>query len=125
MVATVEILDGLTRLLLGFVFMNAGGLKFGLDKAALAREAGTWVDEMPPYGLRMLGALEMMAGFGVILPLIVDLPRLVVTAGAGLMVMVMAGAMVVHGRRGEVWRMVLNIVLAGMALFVLVTRPGW
>lgn len=124
MPATMEILDGLSRLMLGFVFMNAGGLKFGLDKAALVREGGSWVDEIPETGLRMLGSLEIMAGLGVILPLIVDLPRLVVTAGAGLMLIVMAGAMIVHGRRGEVWRMVLNIVLAAMALFVLVTRPG-
>ena len=121
---TLELMNGLSRLLLGFVFMNAGGLKFALDKAALARDAGAWVGEIPETGLRMLGALEIMAGFAVIVPLVVDLPRLMVDAGAGLMVIVMAGAMVVHGRRGEVWRFLVNVVLAGLAVFVLVTHPG-
>lgn len=122
--ATLEFAGGLSQLLLGFVFMNVGGLKFGLTKADLMEQGAAWMDDIPEFGLRMLGSLEVMAGVAVLLPLAFDLPRSLVATGAAFMVVVMAGALVAHLRRGEWGRMLLNVALAGMAAFVVFSPPG-
>lgn len=122
--ATLEFANGLSQLLLGFVFMNVGGLKYALGRQGFAGRAGHWMDDIPEFGLRMLGALEVMAGAAVVLPLVFNLPAALVTTAAAFMILVMVGGTVVHLRRSEWGRLVLNLALAAMAAMVLLTYPG-
>jgi putative oxidoreductase len=78
----------------------------------------SWMYQLSP-GLHIIsGSAEILAAIGLILPGVTRIqPRLIVLAGAGLVV-VMAAAAVWHLQRGEVTNIVMNLLLAVFAGFV-------
>jgi hypothetical protein len=77
-----------------------------------------------PCNLKLIGILEVAAAAGLILPAAFNIaPVLVPLAAAGLIV-VMAGAVVTHGRRSEWPNVAVNIVLAVLAAIVAWGRFG-
>lgn len=122
--ATIEIINGVSRLLLGFVFMNAGGLKVGLEKKDLVTEWGAWVGGQPAHALRMIGAAEVTAGALLVLPLALALPVHLAAAGAVTVMAIMAGAVLLHLRRGDRKRVSHALALAALGGVALWTLPG-
>ena len=74
--------------------------------------------------VKTLGALELLAAVGLILPAALDIAPVLVPLAAVGVVLLMVGATIVHLRRDEVMPAVLNLVFLTMAAFVARGRFG-
>lgn len=97
--------------LLAAAFLAAGAMKLTQPKEKLS-EGMPWTDDFGAGAIKGIGALEVLAAIGLVLPAALDIvPVLVPLAALGL-VLVMVGAMVTHARRQENQMIVVNLVLA-------------
>jgi len=110
----------IVQILAGLVFFMAGFMKVSKSKDEIA-EAGermAWVEDFSPNTIKVIGALEVAGGVGLILPWLLNiLPILTPLAGVGL-VLTMIGAAVTHLKRQEYSAVVSNMVLLAMVAFV-------
>ncbi|GLI00280.1 DoxX family protein [Phytohabitans aurantiacus] len=107
--------------LLAVMFLVAGGAKLTQSKEKLAASPNmAWTEDFSPNMLKLIGALEVLAAAGLILPAALDIvPVLVPLAALGL-VLLMVGAAITHARRKENQAIVINlvfIVLAGVVVW--------
>jgi uncharacterized membrane protein YphA (DoxX/SURF4 family) len=110
--------------ILAFAFLGAGLLKLTQSREQLIPRVGGWVETYPAGGIKAIGAAEVLGAIGLIAPPALHIvPVLAPLAACGLAV-VMAGAVVVHARRGEYSKVVVNLVLAALAVFVAWGRFG-
>jgi DoxX-like family len=83
-----------------------------------------WVDDFSPGTVKVIGALEVLAAIGLVLPAALDVvPVLVPLAAVGL-VALMIGAAVTHARRRETPMIAVNVVLLVLAVVVAWGRFG-
>lgn len=112
--------------LLAVVFAVGGTGKIIVAKETLAtyRFAG-WTNDWSSGAIKTIGALEVLAAVGLILPAVLGIvPVLVPLAATGLVV-VMIGAIVVHARRrGESVNIMVNLAYLALAAFVALGRFG-
>jgi uncharacterized membrane protein YphA (DoxX/SURF4 family) len=109
--------------LLAVAFGAAGLMKLTQPKDKLAPNMA-YVEDFSGGAIKAIGALEILAAVGLILPAVLDIaPVLVPLAALGL-VLVMIGAAVVHARRGENQMIVTNVVLLVLAAVVAWGRFG-
>jgi len=86
--------------------------------------ATRWVEDFSPGTLKALGALELLAAAGLILPATLDIaPVLVPLAATGAMLL-FVGAVIMRLRRGERATIVIDLVYLAMAAFVAWGRFG-
>jgi len=105
--------------LLAAFYLYAGSLKVVRSQEQLRPMMG-WVDQIPMPLVRTIGVLEVLGAAGLILPLLTGIaPGLAVAAAIGL-VLIQAGAIVVHLSRGEARLIGLNI-----ALLVAAAAAAW
>jgi uncharacterized membrane protein YphA (DoxX/SURF4 family) len=111
--------------LLAAAFLAAGGMKLAQPKEKLAASPNmAWAQEFSPGMLKTIGALEVLAAVGLILPAVLGVvPVLVPLAAVGLIVL-MAGAAITHARRGESRAIATNVVLIVLAAVVAWGRFG-
>ncbi|MFG1947148.1 DoxX family protein [Nonomuraea sp. NPDC048826] len=110
--------------LLAAAFGVAGLMKLIQPKEALAAVGLAWTEDFPAGAVKGIGALEVLAALGLILPATFGVaPVLTPLAAAGL-VAVMVGAAVTHGRRKEYPAIAVNVVLLLLAAFVAWGRFG-
>ena len=109
--------------LLAAAFLGAGVTKLTQPKGKLV-ERMAWVEDFSPGTVKLIGALEALAGLGLILPAVTGIaPVLVPLAATGLAV-IMALAVITHIRRHESQVIVFNLVLLALAVFVAWGRFG-
>ncbi|HVB45266.1 MAG TPA: DoxX family protein [Streptosporangiaceae bacterium] len=109
--------------LLAAMFAAAGLAKLTQPKAKL-RERMKWVDSYPDFAVKTIGALELLAAIGLILPGALGIaPVLVPLAAVGLAAL-MIGAAITHARRKETREIAVNVVLLLLAAFVAWGRFG-
>jgi uncharacterized membrane protein YphA (DoxX/SURF4 family) len=109
--------------LLALAFLVAGLTKLVQPKEKLAATMG-WVEDFSPGMVKLIGALEVLAAIGLILPAALDVvPVLVPLAAVGL-VALMLGAAVTHARRKETPMIAINVVLLVLAVVVAWGRFG-
>jgi putative oxidoreductase len=111
--AALWIAQGLLALAFGF----AGSTK---AFAPLAEAAKTipWIPDVPAALVRFIGAAELLAAAGLVLPALTRIgPRLTPIAASGL-VLIMTLAGLFHLTRGEPQGVVVNVVLGGLAAFI-------
>ena len=109
------------QVLLALAFFASGILKVTQPLDKLAQQMG-WVHDFPPSFVRLIGGLEVLGAFGLILPALTNiLPVLTPTAALGL-VIIMIGAVVVHIRRNEFARMAPSVVLLVLSAIVVYGR---
>ena len=83
-----------------------------------------WTEDFSPGVIKTIGALELLAAIGLILPAALNIaPVLVPLAATGLAV-IMIGAMVTHARRREFPMIAGNLVLLVLAALVMWGRFG-
>jgi hypothetical protein len=105
--------------LLAVFYLYSGGLKVVRSQDQLRPMMG-WVDQVPMPLVRTIGVLEILGAAGLILPKLTGIaPGLAVAAAIGL-VLIQAGAIVVHLSRGETRLIGLNI-----ALLVAAAAAAW
>src|SRR5688500_9346722 len=110
---------------LALVFLATGAMKLLRTKENLAESGMGWTVDFSGPGVKAIGALEILAAFGLILPALSGIvPVLVPLAALGL-VLLMLGAAVTHARRREVRMIVINSVLACLAAVVVGGRLGF
>lgn len=110
--------------LLAAVFAAAGLMKLVQPKEKLVASGLGWAEDFGDGAVKGIGALEVLAAVGLILPAALDVvPVLVPIAALGL-VLLMAGAIVTHARRKENPMVVINLVLLALAAFVAIARFG-
>ena len=109
--------------LLALAFLGAGLTKLVQPKEKLAATMG-WVDDFSPGTVKLIGALEVLAAIGLVLPAALDVvPVLVPLAAVGL-VALMVGAAITHARRRETPMIAVNVVLLVLAVVVAWGRFG-
>ncbi len=109
--------------ILAAAFLAAGGMKLSQPKEKMLASQ-PWSEDFSAGAIKGIGALEVLAAVGLILPAVLDIvPVLVPLAAVGL-VLLMLGAMVTHARRKENQAIIVNVVLAGLAAFVAWGRFG-
>lgn len=110
--------------LLGLAFLAAGTMKVARPREALQAAGMDWVEDFPPSIVKLIGALEVLAAVGLVLPGATDIaPVLVPLAAVGL-VLLMAGAALTHLRRHESQMTVINAALLALAVVVAWGRFG-
>jgi len=113
------------QIALGLAFVGARVMKTTKPREELIENGMAYMEDLSPNAVKAIGALELLAGIGLVLPPAVDvLPVLSAFAAAGL-VLIMIGAAVFHIRRAEFMpSLLVNAVLGGLALFVAIGRFG-
>lgn len=109
---------------LALLFLAAGTMKIAQPKAKLAAAGQGWVEDFSDGAVKRIGALEILAALGLILPALLNIATVLVpTAAAGLFLL-MAGAAITHSRRHETPNVIVNLVLGILAAGVAVARFG-
>ncbi|MEU0969004.1 DoxX family protein [Streptomyces sp. NPDC005917] len=110
--------------------LAAVALTGGISKTFVPREklaaahGGGWTGDAGAGFVKTLGILEVLAAAGLILPAVVGVAPVLVPVTAAAWVLLMVGAMVTHGRRGESAFVALNLVYLVLALVIVVGRFG-
>ena len=109
--------------LLALFYLYAGGIKVARSKDQLRPMMG-WVDSVPLWLVRTIGALEVLGALGLILPPLTGIAApLALTAATGL-ALIQVGGMSLHLSRGEaavIWLNIVLLVLAGVAIWLSTT----
>ncbi len=107
--------------LLAAVYLFAGVGKLFVPKEKLAAApGGGWVNDFGPGAVKGIGALEVLAAAGLILPAALDIAPVLVPLAASGLVVLMAGATFTRIRRHEVKPM-----MADITYLVLVSFLAW
>lgn len=108
--------------ILAAAFVAAGTMKLTQPKEKLAASGMGWTEDYSPGAVKAIGALEVLAAIGLILPAALDIaPVLVPVAALGL-VLVMVGAIRTHAKRKESQMISVNLVLLVLAAVVVLGR---
>ncbi|MET7551360.1 DoxX family protein [Streptomyces sp. NPDC058232] len=111
--------------LLAAVALTGGISKTFVPKEKLAAvHGGGWTEDAGVGFVKTLGLFELLAVLGLILPVVVDIAPVLVPVTAVCWVLLMVGAMVTHGRRGESKFVALNLIYLALAAFIAWGRFG-
>ncbi|MFJ7949553.1 DoxX family protein [Streptomyces sp. NPDC096354] len=109
---------------LAAVFLLSGAMKLSRSPQQLAASGLGWAEGFGAGPVKAIGAAEVLAGLGLVLPPLVGVAEILApTAATGLAVL-MLGAAVTHGRRSEFQMIVVNGVLLALAAVVAWGRFG-
>jgi uncharacterized membrane protein len=115
----------ITAGLLAAVYLVAGIGKLVVPKEKLATApGGGWLDDFSAGSVRAIGALEVLAAVGLVLPAALDVALVLVPLAAVGLVLLMAGAVITRIRRHEVKPMVADLAYLALAAFVAWGRFG-
>ena len=109
---------------LGAAALAGGAQKLMQPKEKLAAAGYGWVDDFGANAVKSIGALEVLAGVGLILPAALDIAPVLVPVAAVGVVLLMIGAAITHFRRQEMQAIAVNVVLLAVAAFVAWGRFG-
>lgn len=110
--------------------LAAVALAGGLTKTVLPMEklatapGGGWTARAGTGAVRTLGALELLAALGLVLPAVVDIAPVLVPVTGVCWILLMIGAMVTHVRLDEARFATPNVVYLALAAFVVWGRFG-
>ncbi|MFC5744892.1 DoxX family protein [Actinomadura rugatobispora] len=110
--------------LLAAVFLASGAMKLTRSRERLAASGMRVVEDFSAGGVKAIGSLEVLAAVGLILPAALDVVPVLVPLAAVGVVLLMAGAVVVHLRRRETQTVVVPVALLAMAAVVAWGRFG-
>lgn len=106
------------NIVLALAFLAAGLMKIARPKAALAGSGMGWVEDFSDSAVKGIGAIEVVGAIGLIVPMATGIAVILTPLAAVGLVLVMAGAVVVHQRRREpiVPPLVLGVISAVSAV---------
>src|SRR5690242_4310350 len=120
----VEIAYWIVAALLAAFYLYAGGTKLLRSQEQL-RPMMAWVDTVPMWLVRCIGALEVLGAAGLVLPPLTGIaPVLALLAAAGFVVLQIL-ATGLHLSRGEVKVTALNIALIAIAAVEVWLATTW
>ena len=104
--------------LLALAFLAAGSMKLVRSKDELAASGMGWSEDFSAGVIKTIGALEVLAAIGLILPPALGVAPILTPLAALGLGLLMVGAAVTHLRRNETQMVVSNLVLLAVALVV-------
>lgn len=110
--------------LLALAFLGAGFMKLTQPKAQLAAKGLGWTEDYSAGAVKAIGALELLAGIGLVLPALLDIAPVFVPLAALGLGLIMVGAIVVHARRKETKALPINVIFLVLAAVVVWGRFG-
>ena len=110
--------------ILAFAFLAAGLMKLARSKQQLVDAGMPWVADASPAFVKSIGALEILAAIGLIVPALTGVAPVFVPLAAVGLVLVMLGAAVLHARRKEIPNILVALVILALAVFVAWGRFG-
>jgi DoxX-like family len=114
----------IVQTLLAGLFLATGMIKLTQPRLKMAAGPMGWAADVTDTQFRAIGVLEVLGALGLLLPATVGFaPGLLPLAAIGLALM-MVGAITTHVRYGEPERVVVPIIVLGLALFVAIERLG-
>jgi len=120
----VNIVLWIIAVVLAVAFAAAGLMKLTQPKEKLAASGMGWTEQFSPGAIKAIGALEVAAAIGLILPALLDIAPILVPLAAVGLVLMMIGAAVTHARRKETPMIAANVVLLVLAAVVAWGRFG-
>jgi uncharacterized membrane protein YphA (DoxX/SURF4 family) len=107
----------IVQILLAAAFLMAGFSKAFQPIEALGQMI-PWTLDIPLALVRFIGVSELLAGVGLVAPVLTGIkPHLTILAAAGI-ILVMVSAVIFHLARGEYSYIIFNLVLLAVAAFV-------
>ncbi|MBI5103908.1 MAG: DoxX family protein [Solirubrobacterales bacterium] len=110
-------MEDVARYLLAAIFAVAGIAKLALRREQLVGQM-SWVAHTSDAQVKGIGALEVAAAAGLVLPEALDIAEPLTGAAAIGVMALMVGAAVTHVRIGEAERLPINVVLFALAAYV-------
>lgn len=112
--------------LLAAVYLLGGVFKVVAPKERIAATgaAGRWVEDFGAGGVKAIGAVEVLAAVGLVLPAVLGIAPVFVPLAAVGLVLLMAGAAAVRLRRREYRLVAVDAVYVLLAVFVAWGRFG-
>lgn len=111
-------------IILAVAFVLSGSLKLIKSRTQLNSMGMGWTEDFNEWQLKVIGALEVAAAVGLILPPLLDIaPVLAPLAATGLLIL-MVGAAWTHIRREENHLLVINSILMVLEIVVIWGRFG-
>ena len=104
--------------------LAAVALLGGVTKTFVPRErlaavhGGGWTGEVGAGFVKALGVLELLAAAGLVLPAALGTAPVLVPVTAVCWMLLMTGAMITHGRRGEFALVLVNLAYLALAAFI-------
>jgi len=111
-------------IVLAVAFLASGVMKLVQPKEKLAASGMGWAESFSPAAIKLIGALEVLAAIGLVLPAALDIAPILVPLAALGLVLVMVGAIITHARRREYPAIGINVVLLLLAAVVAWGRFG-
>lgn len=87
--------------MLAATLLLVGGFKLVAPRTVLLEKRLFWIDDMPAYAPRLIGGAEVLAAAGLVLPGLLGIAPTLVPIAAACSAALLAGAVVVHVRRGD------------------------
>ncbi|GAA4031259.1 DoxX family protein [Streptomyces plumbiresistens] len=94
------------------------------EKLAAMGSSAQWVLEFSPGALKAIGAVELLAAVGLILPAVLDIAPVLVPLAATGLVLLFACALTMRLRRGEKATIAGDLIYLALAAFVAWGRFG-
>ena len=110
-------------LAVAYLFGGASKLIVPKEKLAVIPAAG-WVEDFSAGTVKVIGALEVLAAVGLVLPAVLDIAPVLVPAAAVGLALIMVGAAITRLRRHEAKYMVADLTYLALAGFVAWGRFG-
>lgn len=111
-------------ILLAVAFLGAGLMKVARPKEQLKASGMAWTDDFSAGMVKTIGALEIIAALGLILPAATGIATVLTPLAALGLVLIMIGAVIEHARRKEYSMMLPSLVLLILAAIVVWGRFG-
>lgn len=108
--------------LLALMFFMAGAMKIFKPQKELSAKLGDWVDQFSENNIKLIGLLEVLGSIGILLPMAINVMPIFTPLAAIGLALTMGGAIKVHYERKETNKIISNLVLMSLALFVAVGR---
>jgi uncharacterized membrane protein YphA (DoxX/SURF4 family) len=109
---------------LAAAFLGAGLMKIAQPKEKLAASGMGWTDDFSAGAVKTIGALEILAAVGLILPAALGIASVLTPLAALGLGLLMVGAAITHARRKESQMIVANAILLVLAVVVVWGRFG-
>jgi hypothetical protein len=110
--------------LLAVAFLAGGAMKMIQPKEKLAASGFGFVEDFSAGAVKAIGAVEVLAAVGLILPAALDIGPVLVPLAAVGVVLLMIGAIITHLRRHEAQAIVMPLALLALAVLVAWGRFG-
>lgn len=94
------------------------------ERIAAAGAAAEWVLDFSPGALRVIGALELLAVAGLILPAVLGIAPVMVPVTAVCVALLFTGAVIMRLRRGERLTVLPDLIYLALAVFLAWGRFG-